>query len=147
MVSDCPDKGRKELPLIDASCACLKTGTSEDTYHQARCQGSPWPALSLSSLLFPVCCTFCCDFSSIVQPSSIVEMKACDVFYLLSLSRCVILRACLLTLRCLQHIVEKYYQRLTLDFATNKRICEEVSIAIPNTHISNRDQSHTVIDH
>merc|ERR1712097_67754 len=31
------------------------------------------------------------------------------------------------TKRAAKHIVEKYYQRLTLDFATNKRICEEVA--------------------
>merc|ERR1712232_894058 len=31
------------------------------------------------------------------------------------------------TKRAAKHIVEKYYQRLTMDFATNKRICEEVA--------------------
>ena len=34
-------------------------------------------------------------------------------------------------------IIEKYYSRLTLDFATNKRICEDVAI-IPSKRLRNK---------
>merc|ERR1712070_39917 len=34
-------------------------------------------------------------------------------------------------------IIEKYYQRLTLDFHTNKKICEEVAI-IPSKRLRNK---------
>ena len=34
-------------------------------------------------------------------------------------------------------IIEKYYARLTLDFQTNKRICEEVAI-IPSKALKNK---------
>lgn len=34
-------------------------------------------------------------------------------------------------------IIEKYYTRLTMDFHTNKRICEEVAI-IPTKSLRNK---------
>lgn len=34
-------------------------------------------------------------------------------------------------------IIEKYYSRLTLDFQTNKRICDEVAI-IPSKRLRNK---------
>merc|ERR1712046_101191 len=39
--------------------------------------------------------------------------------------------------RSSKKIVERYYQRLTLDFNTNKRICEEVAM-IPSKHLRNK---------
>ena len=39
--------------------------------------------------------------------------------------------------RSARHIVEKYYTRLTLDFHTNKRICDEVAI-IPSKRMRNK---------
>eukprot|EP00241_Pyramimonas_parkeae_P009538 CAMPEP_0114240232 /NCGR_PEP_ID=MMETSP0058-20121206/8936_1 /TAXON_ID=36894 /ORGANISM="Pyramimonas parkeae, CCMP726" /LENGTH=142 /DNA_ID=CAMNT_0001352571 /DNA_START=79 /DNA_END=507 /DNA_ORIENTATION=- len=36
-----------------------------------------------------------------------------------------------------RHIIEKYYSRLTLDFATNKRLAEEVAI-IPSKRLRNK---------
>lgn len=34
-------------------------------------------------------------------------------------------------------IIEKYYTKLTLDFDTNKRICEEIAI-IPSKRLRNK---------
>merc|ERR1711987_34282 len=34
-------------------------------------------------------------------------------------------------------VIERYYQRLTLDFATNKRICDEVAL-IPSKRLRNK---------
>ena len=39
-------------------------------------------------------------------------------------------------------IIEKYYARLTLDFQTNKRICEEVAI-IPSKALKNKIAGYT----
>mmetsp|Transcript_18769 Transcript_18769/g.48360 ORF Transcript_18769/g.48360 Transcript_18769/m.48360 type:complete len:140 (-) Transcript_18769:402-821(-) len=39
--------------------------------------------------------------------------------------------------RSARQIVEKYYQRLTMDFQTNKRICEDVAI-IPSKRLKNK---------
>merc|ERR1712070_1055040 len=36
-----------------------------------------------------------------------------------------------------RNIIEKYYSRLTMDFQTNKRICEEVAM-IPSKHLRNQ---------
>mmetsp|Transcript_15813 Transcript_15813/g.53976 ORF Transcript_15813/g.53976 Transcript_15813/m.53976 type:complete len:143 (-) Transcript_15813:1620-2048(-) len=36
-----------------------------------------------------------------------------------------------------RNIIEKYYSRLTLDFATNKRVCDEVAI-IPTKRLRNK---------
>merc|ERR1712097_85628 len=39
--------------------------------------------------------------------------------------------------RASKKIIERYYQRLTLDFATNKRICSEVAM-IPSKRLRNK---------
>ena len=39
-------------------------------------------------------------------------------------------------------IIEKYYARLTLDFQTNKRVCEEVAI-IPSKALKNKIAGYT----
>merc|ERR1711918_283452 len=39
--------------------------------------------------------------------------------------------------RASKKVIERYYQRLTLDFATNKRICDEVAM-IPSTRLRNK---------
>merc|ERR1711981_767858 len=39
--------------------------------------------------------------------------------------------------RASKKIVERYYQRLTMDFATNKRICDEVAM-IPSKRLRNK---------
>ena len=39
-------------------------------------------------------------------------------------------------------IIEKYYARLTLDFQTNKRVCEEVAI-IPSKSLKNKIAGYT----
>merc|ERR1711972_469437 len=39
-------------------------------------------------------------------------------------------------------IIEKYYARLTLDFQTNKRLCEEVAI-IPSKGLKNKIAGYT----
>merc|ERR1712182_42776 len=39
--------------------------------------------------------------------------------------------------RSSKKIIERYYQRLTLDFNTNKRICDEVA-EIPSKHLRNK---------
>ena len=39
-------------------------------------------------------------------------------------------------------IIEKYYARLTLDFQTNKRVCEEVAI-IPSKPLKNKIAGYT----
>merc|ERR1712023_443669 len=39
--------------------------------------------------------------------------------------------------RSSKKIIERYYQRLTLDFATNKRICDEVAM-IPSKRLRNK---------
>jgi ribosomal protein S17E len=41
-------------------------------------------------------------------------------------------------------IIEKYYQRLTLDFDTNKRICEEVAI-IQSKRLRNKIAGFTTV--
>merc|ERR1711918_154779 len=41
------------------------------------------------------------------------------------------------TKRASKKIIERYYQRLTLDFATNKRICDEVA-TIPSKRLRNK---------
>ena len=41
-------------------------------------------------------------------------------------------------------IIEKYYARLTLDFQTNKRVCEEVAIRSPRSADSRQPRAlHT----
>merc|ERR1739841_245071 len=39
--------------------------------------------------------------------------------------------------RASKKVIERYYQRLTLDFATNKRICDEVAL-IPSKRLRNK---------
>ena len=39
--------------------------------------------------------------------------------------------------RASKKVIERYYQRLTLDFATNKRICDEVAM-IPSKRLRNK---------
>merc|ERR1712097_84318 len=39
--------------------------------------------------------------------------------------------------RASKKIIERYYQRLTLDFSTNKRICDEVAM-IPSKRLRNK---------
>merc|ERR1712159_738455 len=39
--------------------------------------------------------------------------------------------------RASKKVIERYYQRLTLDFATNKRICDEVAV-IPSKRLRNK---------
>jgi len=39
--------------------------------------------------------------------------------------------------RSARQIVEKYYQRLTMDFQTNKRLCDDVAI-IPSKRLKNK---------
>merc|ERR1711966_373650 len=39
--------------------------------------------------------------------------------------------------RASKKVIERYYQRLTLDFATNKRICSEVAM-IPSKRLRNK---------
>ena len=36
-----------------------------------------------------------------------------------------------------RHLIEKYYPRLTLDFQTNKRVCDEVAV-IPTKRLRNK---------
>lgn len=50
----------------------------------------------------------------------------------------------LCTLRLCRVIIEKYYQRLTLDFDTNKRICEEVAI-IQSKRLRNKIAGFTTV--
>lgn len=45
---------------------------------------------------------------------------------------------------CCRVIIEKYYQRLTLDFDTNKRICEEVAI-IQSKRLRNKIAGFTTV--
>merc|ERR1712228_1011510 len=44
--------------------------------------------------------------------------------------------------RAARVIIEKYYARLTLDFQTNKRLCEEVAI-IPSKPLKNKIAGYT----
>merc|ERR1712118_356759 len=39
--------------------------------------------------------------------------------------------------RASKKVIERYYQRLTLDFSTNKRICDEVAL-IPSKRLRNK---------
>jgi len=41
-------------------------------------------------------------------------------------------------------IIEKYYARLTLDFQTNKRVCEEVAI-IPSKGLKNKIAGYATV--
>ena len=41
-------------------------------------------------------------------------------------------------------IIEKYYARLTMDFQTNKRVCEEVAI-IPSKALKNKIAGYTTV--
>jgi ribosomal protein S17E len=43
-----------------------------------------------------------------------------------------------------RNIIEKYYQRLTLDFATNQRVCEEVAI-IQSKRLRNKIAGFTTV--
>ena len=43
-----------------------------------------------------------------------------------------------------RQIIEKYYSRLTLDFATNKRMAEEVAI-IPSKRLRNKIAGFTTV--
>ncbi len=47
-------------------------------------------------------------------------------------------------MRLCRVIIEKYYQRLTLDFDTNKRICEEVAI-IQSKRLRNKIAGFTTV--
>ena len=47
-------------------------------------------------------------------------------------------------LRCRRVIIEKYYQRLTQDFDTNQRICEEVAI-IQSKRLRNKIAGFTTV--
>ena len=44
--------------------------------------------------------------------------------------------------RAARVIIEKYYARLTMDFQTNKRVCEEVAI-IPSKPLKNKIAGYT----
>jgi small subunit ribosomal protein S17e len=46
--------------------------------------------------------------------------------------------------RSARQIVEKYYQRLTMDFQTNKRICEDVAI-IPSKRLKNKIAGYATV--
>eukprot|EP01052_Picozoa_sp_SAG31_P037742 SAG31_NODE_4919_length_2868_cov_1.265800_5_plen_95_part_00 len=50
------------------------------------------------------------------------------------------------TKRSARMIVEKYYSRLTSDFQTNKRVCEEVAL-IPTKRLRNKIAGYITVRH